>query len=95
MVFICTHNSRRSQIAQIWARAAAFYDQVPDVETYSGGTEATAFHPNAVKAMKETGMEIRAVKDGDNPVYEIRFAEDAAPVEVFSKVFDGSGNPAT
>lgn len=59
--FICTHNSRRSQIARIWAHTAAAAFQVPGVETHSGGTEATAFNPNAVHAMRTLGFKIEPV----------------------------------
>ncbi|WP_199223416.1 hypothetical protein [Brumimicrobium oceani] len=34
--FICTHNSRRSHLAQIWAQTAAHYFSVPNVLCYSG-----------------------------------------------------------
>ena len=34
--FICTHNSRRSHLAQLWAQAAAFYYGIPGVECFSG-----------------------------------------------------------
>src|SRR5689334_7244117 len=60
--FICTHNSRRSHIAQIWAQTAAHYYGIANVETFSGGTEATAFNPRAVKAMQEAGFEITTWK---------------------------------
>ena len=39
LVFICTHNSRRSQLGQVWAATAAAHGGVSGVETYSGGTE--------------------------------------------------------
>ena len=90
--FICTHNSRRSHLAQLWAQAAAFYYGVPGVECFSGGTEATAFNPRAVKAMQDAGFNIITKKDGDNPVYEVRFADGATPVIAFSKKYDDPFN---
>ena len=42
LIFICTHNSRRSHMAQLWAQTAAAYHGVAAIETFSGGTEATA-----------------------------------------------------
>jgi arsenate reductase (thioredoxin) len=91
--FICTHNSRRSHIAQLWAHAAAHYWRLPNVRCFSGGTEATAFNPRAVKAMQEAGFDIKIATPGDNPVYEVRFAGDARPVSVFSKTYDDPVNP--
>lgn len=90
--FICTHNSRRSHLAQLWAQAAAHYYNIPDVESFSGGTEATAFNPRAVKAMQDAGFNITKKKDGDNPVYEVSFAPDAPPVIAFSKKYDDPFN---
>jgi arsenate reductase len=90
--FICTHNSRRSHFSQLWAQAAAHYYSVKNVFCFSGGTEATAFNPRAVKAMQEAGFNISMTKDGDNPVYEVRFASDATPIIAFSKKYDDPFN---
>jgi len=90
--FICTHNSRRSHLSQIWAQAAAHYFNVPNVFCFSGGTEATAFNPRAVKAMQEAGFSIIMTKAGENPLYEVRFAEGVEPVIAFSKKYDDSFN---
>jgi arsenate reductase len=91
--FICTHNSRRSHISQLWAQAAAYYYRVPNVFCYSGGTEATAFNSRAVKAMQEAGFRIVKTSEGDNPVYEASFAEGTEPVKAFSKTYDDPFNP--
>lgn len=90
--FICTHNSRRSHLSQIWAQAAAHFYNVPNVICFSGGTEATAFNPRAVKAMQEAGFLITKTKDGENPVYEVQFAGDAKPIIAFSKKYDDPFN---
>jgi arsenate reductase len=91
--FICTHNSRRSHISQLWAQAAAHYFGIPGVETFSGGTEATAFNLKAVKAMKDAGFEIVVKTDGINPRYEGRYSQDAPGLTLFSKKYDDSFNP--
>lgn len=90
--FICTHNSRRSHLSQLWAQAAAHHYGVPNVQSYSGGTEATAFNPRAVKAMRGAGFDIVKIKEGENPVYEARFAEGINPVTAFSKVYNDPFN---
>jgi arsenate reductase len=92
--FICTHNSRRSHVAQLWAQTAASYYGINNVHCFSGGTEATAFNPRAVKAMQDAGFDIRIIKEGDNPVYEVRFSVDAPPVISFSKKYDDPFNRA-
>jgi arsenate reductase len=91
--FICTHNSRRSHISQLWAQTASYYFGIANVETYSGGTEATAFNPRAVKAMTNAGFDITLVKDGTNPVYEGRYSSTARCLTLFSKKYDDAFNP--
>lgn len=90
--FICTHNSRRSHIAQLWAQAAAHYYGINNVSCFSGGTEATAFNSRAVKAMQEAGFTIKKTKDGNNPMYEVRFADGVEPMIAFSKTYDDHFN---
>ena len=93
--FICTHNSRRSHLSQLWAQAAAFHYNVKDVHCYSGGTEATAFNPRAVKAMRQVGFQITDADSSANPQYEVRFAEAAPAVLAFSKTYGDSFNPSS
>lgn len=90
--FICTHNSRRSHIAQLWAQAAAYYYDRSAVHCFSGGTEATAFSTLATQAMRDAGFEIVRLGDGGNPHYEVRFAADAPSVISFSKRYDDAAN---
>ena len=90
--FICTHNSRRSHIAQLWAQASADYFGVKDIICLSGGTEATAFNPRAVKAMQEVGFQITIEIPGDNPVYQVSYSATASSIKVFSKKYDDSFN---
>lgn len=90
--FICTHNSRRSHLSQIWAQAAAHYFNVPGVVCFSGGTEATAFNPRAVKAMQDAGFSISIFAHGENPVYEVKFSEKAPAIRAFSKKYDDPFN---
>lgn len=92
--FICTHNSRRSHIAQVWAAAAAAYFGIGDMQTYSGGTEATAFNPRAVAALERVGFRIEK-PGGDNPRYQVHYADGHPPLVCFSKVFDHPENPET
>jgi arsenate reductase len=52
VLFLCTHNSARSQMAEAWLRALAG----DRYEVASAGTEATRVHPLAVRAMAEAGV---------------------------------------
>lgn len=90
--FICTHNSRRSQMGQIWAATAAARFHVDGVRTYSGGTEATAFDVRAVGAIERAGFAVDVSGDA-NPRYSVRYADDRPPIECFSKTYDDPANP--
>jgi arsenate reductase len=93
LIFICTHNSRRSHMSQIWAQTAAYCYNVPNINCYSGGTEATAFNPRAVKAVSDYGFKIEKQSDTENPIYHVQFAENIEPLKCFSKVYSHSFNP--
>jgi arsenate reductase (thioredoxin) len=93
LVFICTHNSRRSHISQIWAQTAAAYYGIGNVVSYSGGTEATAFNPRAVAAMEKAGFSITSKTNGENPIYEVFFARGANAMLAYSKKYDAGENP--
>ena len=94
LTFLCTHNSRRSHLSQIWAKVAADHYQLNEVSTFSGGTEATAMNERVVASLRRTGFEINA--DGgtdDNPIYLVSYATNRSPLECFSKVYDQTPNP--
>ncbi len=93
LVFICTHNSRRSQLGQLWATAAAAHFGVDGVRAYSGGTEVTAFNPRAIAAAERAGFRV-ANPGGENPRYRISFDDATAPLVCFSKTYDDPSNPA-
>lgn len=91
--FICTHNSRRSHLTQIWAQTLANYVGVKNVTCYSGGTEATALFPMVATTLKEVGFQIQTLAEGNNPVYSIKFATNEHPIIGFSKILDDEFNP--
>lgn len=91
--FICTHNSRRSHLSQVWAQAAAHFYNLKNVYCYSGGTEATALFPMAAKTLENAGFEIEVLSEGKNPVYAIKYDENEHPIIGFSKTFDDPFNP--
>lgn len=90
--FICTHNSRRSQFAQIWAQTAADYFGIP-ATCYSGGVEVTAFNERAVASIKRSGFRVSS-KGESNPVYFVFNSDDHEPISTFSKLFDDPINKA-
>jgi protein-tyrosine phosphatase/arsenate reductase len=92
LAYICTHNSRRSHFGQVWAAVAAEYYGIAQVSTFSGGTMATAFNPNAINSLVRTGFEVSNTGATENPIYTVRFSETGSTT-CFSKVYDDEANP--
>ncbi|MCK4746667.1 MAG: hypothetical protein KAT15_06520, partial [Bacteroidales bacterium] len=68
LVFICTHNSRRSHFGQVWADAAARYYGIEGIRSFSGGTESSAFNSRAAAAIQRAGFSVeRTAGNEDNP----------------------------
>jgi len=93
--FICTHNSRRSHLTQVWAQVASAYFNISDVHCYSGGTEETALFPKVAETLTNQGFSIFKIAQTNNPVYAIMYSENALPVIGFSKKYDSPFNPVS
>lgn len=93
--FICTHNSRRSHLSQIWAQTMAYYYGVKNVYCYSGGTESTALYPMVAETLKQSGFQVGSISTNDNPVYCIKYSENEHPIIGFSKTYDDDFNPTS
>ena len=90
--FICTHNSRRSQLGQVWAQAISAEFGI-ETKCYSGGTEETSFFINAIEALKRAGFRIDPA-EGKNPKIKVHFSENTEPLVCYSKVYDAPENPS-
>lgn len=93
--FICTHNSRRSHLSQVWSQTAAAYYGINNVFCYSGGTEATALFPIVAQTLRNSGFKVQVISKGNNPVYAIKYSGNQHPVIGFSKTYDDEFNPAS
>jgi arsenate reductase len=91
--FICTHNSRRSHLSQVWAQTLACHFNIKNVFCYSGGTEATALFPMAAKTLEDSGFDIKTISEGNNPIYRIKYADNEHPIIGFSKKLEDDFNP--
>jgi len=93
---ICTHNSRRSHLGQLWLAVGASYYNVQPLGTYSGGTEATALNPRVVTALRQLGFAIQTDSpDSNNPVYKVQWQQNDIPYNAFSKCYDQAPNPSS
>lgn len=93
--FICTHNSRRSHLSQVWAQVAASHFGIENVICYSGGTEETALFPKVAETLSDQGLNIFKINDGSNPVYAIKYSDNSQPIIGFSKKYDNPFNPVS
>jgi arsenate reductase len=91
--FICTHNSRRSHLCQIWAQTMASYFKVNNLFAYSGGTESTAIYKTVLFVLEDIGFGVNKISESSNPIYAIRFDEVSSPIIGFSKKIDNEYNP--
>ena len=91
--FICTHNSRRSHLSQVWAQTMANYFNIKNVFCYSGGTESTALFPMVAETLKNSGFQIQTISKNENPIYSIKYADNEPPIIGFSKRLDDDFNP--
>jgi arsenate reductase len=91
--FICTHNSRRSHLSQIWAQTMAFQFGINNIFCYSAGTEATAMFPKVAETLTNQGFQIQKLSQEHNTVYAVKFDENQHPIICFSKAYFDDFNP--
>lgn len=91
--FICTHNSRRSQMGQVWTFFATEYFKIKNIFSFSGGTKITSFHRNTVKSLQNTGFKFSIVDfSHQNPRYLITFEGTNKSILGFSKLYYNKEN---
>lgn len=88
--FICTHNSRRSQFTQAWAKVASNYYGV-DIQSFSGGVEVTACNERTIASLKRSGFQI-SHEGEDNPRYFLKYEDGTDEIQLFSKLYDDFEN---
>lgn len=94
LLFICTHNSRRSHLCQIWTVTLADHFGLKGIEAFSGGTEVTAFDHRTIEATERAGFTVENPNgENRNPRYRVYFDHDRDPLVCFSKTFDDEANP--
>lgn len=91
--FICTHNSRRSHLSQVWAQTLAYHFNIKNVFCYSGGTESTALFPIVAETLQNSGFQIKTISKNKNSIYSIKYAYNQHPIIGFSKRLNDDFNP--
>lgn len=77
--FICTHNSRRSQLSQAWSHVWAHHFSLP-LHAYSSGMEVTEVHANVLKALETDGLQIRRLKTEEGIRYLLEEGKEYLPL---------------
>lgn len=93
LLYVCTHNSRRSHFGQVWATVACKYYNIKHVHVFSGGTEATSFHLNAIRSLKRIGFDVQTTEKGENPIFLVNYGNREEIISCFSKVYNHPANP--
>jgi arsenate reductase len=96
LTYICTHNSRRSHFAHVWAQTAARFYGLKGINNFSGGTEVTSCNPRTVQAFVRAGFSVEIPSDLQaNPTIKVHHHFELPPIECFSKEYLDGGNPTT
>lgn len=90
--FICTHNSRRSQFSQLWAKVASDHYGIA-INSFSGGVEVTSFNSRALDSLMRFGFHVTRKRE-NNPVYSVSWSEESEPLLMFSKLYNDQINPS-
>ncbi|MBR10993.1 MAG: protein-tyrosine-phosphatase [Rickettsiales bacterium] len=94
VLFVCTHNSRRSHLADTWFKYASLFYGVDSLQSFTGGLEETAFNIGAINALERAGYTIHYNKEVENRVVSI--SPGKFPVwKMKSKHFSHPINPAS
>jgi protein-tyrosine-phosphatase len=92
LIFVCTHNSRRSHFGQVWAIISAKYYGLVSAHYFSAGTEYTAFHPNAIEALVRAGIRVERSENTENPDCFLDFGGENS-IKCFSKSINHESLP--
>lgn len=82
VVFVCTHNSRRSHMAQVMFAAMVEHLEIDHTNSFSAGTEATEVHPLTISSLQEVGFDV-VKKDSTH-----KLTSGDMSLDLFSKKYD-------
>lgn len=94
LLFVCTHNSRRSQFTQVWTKIASDFYNIENIHSYSCGTEVTACDKRTIEALKRNGIQVKVeMEDTLNPVYHLNYSNEKEEIICYSKLYKDEKNP--
>jgi arsenate reductase len=78
---------------QVWAQLAGWCFGVKNFQAYSAGGATSSLHPNTRDTLIRAGVQIKALTEGNNPLYKAEFSESFPSLFLFSKNLDYSELP--
>lgn len=87
LLYVCTHNSRRSQFSQVWAEYFARHFNHTNLDIQSCGTEVTACNFRVIYTLRNLGFKINN-PGGTNPILEVTYGSELKPITLYSKKID-------
>jgi arsenate reductase (thioredoxin) len=96
IICICTHNSRRSILAQAMLSFISNQLNINNIEVFSGGIEVTEVHRNVIEAFENFGFEIQQIPENTNSKYTVTWGNQTIEKQdnLFSKLYDDPFNPS-
>ncbi|MBC8111544.1 MAG: hypothetical protein H7Y04_10830, partial [Verrucomicrobia bacterium] len=95
LLFVCTHNSRRSQLCQVWGQIAAFHYDLPLVKCFSGGLETENVSEKILQTLEHAGFHVDNPETQNvyNPQHKVYYSTEFDYISLFSKPYNDAGNP--
>ena len=93
IIFICTHNSRRSQFSQVWAYISSLYFKLDFIKPFSGGTEIDTVNLNVINSLISSGLKIEKTHKG-KAIYLLKSFKKDKGINLYSKVYNSKLNPS-
>jgi len=84
LLYVCTHNSRRSQFSQVWAEYFARHFNLSNLDIQSCGTEVTACNFRVIYTLRNLGFKV-VNPGGTNPKLQVYSDANAKPITLYSK----------
>ena len=95
LIFICTHNSRRSIFSEVWSQTFIKYYNLNNIYTFSGGTEVSKVYSGVINTLIKNGFKVTNNKNQYNPTYSIYYGKQNFNIKVKSKLYSSSLNPTS
>ena len=95
LIFICTHNSRRSIFSEVWSQTFIKYYNLNNIYTFSGGTEVSKVYSGVINTFIKNGFKVTNNKNQYNPTYSIYYGKQNSNIKVKSKLYNSSLNPTS